>query len=168
MSVHLSLQVLQRAKYCTLGVLEKIRMHPDRFRPLFCHVPSALTADLMEDIFSISLSPEGSNRRSAEEMVVTFWSDYLQDSEGNLNLYIWECYVQNEFNLQTFNLATGASVVSPIGFSPTPSVEFIHKEDDDFSSVPMFPIANTCVNCVKLPLHTAYNVFKEKIDLILL
>lgn len=64
--------------------------------------------------------------------------------------------------------ATGASVVPPIGFSPTPSVEFFHKEDDDFSSVPMFPIANTCVNCVKLPLHTAYNVFKEKIDLILL
>lgn len=63
-------------------------MHPDSFRPLFCHVPSALTADLMEDIFSISLSPEGSNRRSAEEMVVSFWRDYLQDSEGNLNLYI--------------------------------------------------------------------------------
>lgn len=63
-------------------------MDPESFWPLFCHVPSALTADLMEDIFSISLSPERSNRRSAEEMIIRFWRDYLQDSEGNLNLYI--------------------------------------------------------------------------------
>lgn len=71
-----------------LGVLEKIRMHPESFWPLFCHVPSALTADRMEDIFSISLSPEGSNKRSAEEMVVTFWRDFLQDSQFNLSVYL--------------------------------------------------------------------------------
>ncbi|KAL7394479.1 hypothetical protein ABVT39_026611 [Epinephelus coioides] len=39
--------------------------------------------------------------------------------------------------------ATGASVVPPIGFSPTPSVQFIHKGDDGFSTS-MFPLANTC------------------------
>uniref|UniRef100_A0A3Q2QF75 HECT domain-containing protein n=1 Tax=Fundulus heteroclitus TaxID=8078 RepID=A0A3Q2QF75_FUNHE len=47
-------------------------------------------------------------------------------------------------------------------FSPTPCVQFIHKDDDDFSSP--FPMANTCINSIKLPLHTSYQVFKEKFD----
>ncbi|KAK7168464.1 hypothetical protein R3I94_002513 [Phoxinus phoxinus] len=34
-------------------------------------------------------------------------------------------------------------------FSPTPSVQSIHKGEDDFSSTPMFPMANTCVNCIR-------------------
>lgn len=42
-----------------------------------------LTADQVDDLFNIHLSPEGSNRRAAEETVVTFWRDYLQDAEGN-------------------------------------------------------------------------------------
>ncbi|XP_071777645.1 G2/M phase-specific E3 ubiquitin-protein ligase-like [Centroberyx gerrardi] len=139
----------------TLGVLEKIPRHPDSFRPLFCYEPSTLTADRVDDLFSIRLSPEGSNKRAAEEMVVTFWRDYLQDAEEE----------EGPSKLQKIlAFATGASVVPPIGFSPTPSVQFIHKGDDDFSSTPMFPMANTCVNCIKLPLHVSYQLFKEKFD----
>uniref|UniRef100_UPI003AAF346D G2/M phase-specific E3 ubiquitin-protein ligase-like n=1 Tax=Centroberyx gerrardi TaxID=166262 RepID=UPI003AAF346D len=139
----------------TLGVLEKIRRHPDSFRPLFCYEPSTLTADRVDDLFSIRLSPEGSNKRAAEEMVVTFWRDYLQDAEEE----------EGPSKLQKIlAFATGASVVPPIGFSPTPSVQFIHKGDDDFSSTPMFPMANTCVNYIKLPLHVSYQLFKEKFD----
>ena len=67
----------------TLGVLDQIRQHPDSFQPLFCHEPKTLTADRVDDLFSIRLSPEGSNKRAAEEMVVTFWRDYLQDAEGH-------------------------------------------------------------------------------------
>uniref|UniRef100_A0A3Q1FAB6 HECT domain-containing protein n=1 Tax=Acanthochromis polyacanthus TaxID=80966 RepID=A0A3Q1FAB6_9TELE len=40
--------------------------------------------------------------------------------------------------------ATGASVVPPI--------------DDGFSTS-MFPLANTCANCIKLPLHVSYQLF---------
>uniref|UniRef100_A0A3P8RJW6 HECT domain-containing protein n=1 Tax=Amphiprion percula TaxID=161767 RepID=A0A3P8RJW6_AMPPE len=116
----------------TLGVLEKIQKHPDSFRPLFCYEPSPLTADQLDDLFAIRLSPEGSNKRVVEEKILAF--------------------------------ATGASVVPPIGFSPSPSVEFIHKGDDDFSSTPLFPMANTCVNCIRLPLHASYQLFKEKFD----
>uniref|UniRef100_A0A8C7WXR4 HECT domain-containing protein n=1 Tax=Oryzias sinensis TaxID=183150 RepID=A0A8C7WXR4_9TELE len=115
----------------TLGVLQKIRSHPDSFRPLFCYQPCVMTADQMENLFSIRLSPEGSNKRAAEETILAF--------------------------------ATGASVVPAIGFSPTPSVQFMHNEDDDFFSS-MFPMANTCVNCIKLPLHTSYQLFREKFD----
>lgn len=66
----------------TLGVLDAIGMHPDSFRPLMCHEPSPLTADLMDQLFHIRLSAVGSNKRQAEERVVPFWRDYLQDVEG--------------------------------------------------------------------------------------
>lgn len=66
----------------TLGVLEKIQQHPEAFKPLLCHAPCPLWADRIENLFSIRLSPEGSNKRVAEEAVVTFWRDYLQDAEG--------------------------------------------------------------------------------------
>ncbi|XP_063755391.1 uncharacterized protein LOC134874991 [Eleginops maclovinus] len=139
----------------TLGVLEKIRRHPDSFKPLFCYEASLLTADQMDNLFSIPLSPEGSNKRTAEEMVVIFWRDYLQDAEEE----------EGPSKLQKIlAFATGASVVPPIGFSPTPSVEFIHKGEDDYASTPLFPMANTCVNCIRLPLHVSYELFKDKFD----
>ncbi|XP_023805819.1 G2/M phase-specific E3 ubiquitin-protein ligase-like [Oryzias latipes] len=107
-----------------------------------------MTADQMENLFSIRLSPEGSNKRAAEETVVTFWRDYLLDAEEE----------EGPSKLQKIlAFATGASVVPAIGFSPTPSVQFMHNEDDDFFSS-MFPMANTCVNCIKLPLHTSYQL----------
>uniref|UniRef100_A0A3P9CSX9 HECT domain-containing protein n=1 Tax=Maylandia zebra TaxID=106582 RepID=A0A3P9CSX9_9CICH len=137
----------------TLGVLEKMRRHPDSFRPLFCYEPHMLTADQVDDLFNIHLSPERSNRRAAEETVVTFWRDYLQDAE------------EGPSKLQKIlAFATGATAVPPIGFSPAPSIEFIHRGDDDFSSTPIFPLANTCVNCIRLPLHVSYQLFKEKFD----
>lgn len=66
----------------TLGVLDAIRLHPDTFRPLFCHEPPPLTADILEQLFEIRLSAVGSNKRQAEECVVAFWRDYLLDVEG--------------------------------------------------------------------------------------
>ncbi|XP_051804669.1 G2/M phase-specific E3 ubiquitin-protein ligase-like [Acanthochromis polyacanthus] len=123
--------------------------------PLFCYEPSTLTADQLDDLFTIRLSPEGSNKRVVEEVVIPFWRDYLQDAEEE----------EGPSKLQKIlAFATGASVVPPIGFSPSPSVEFIHKGDDDFSSIPLFPMANTCVNCIRLPLHASYQLFKEKFD----
>ncbi|XP_026005985.1 G2/M phase-specific E3 ubiquitin-protein ligase-like isoform X2 [Astatotilapia calliptera] len=100
-------------------------------------------------------STEGSNRRTAEEMVVTFWRDYLQateEEEGHSKLE------------KLLAFATGATAVPPIGFSPAPLIEFIHRGDDDFSSTPIFPLANTCVNCIRLPLHVSYQLFKEMFD----
>lgn len=66
----------------TLGVLDAIQRHPDSFRPLMCHEPSPLNADMIDHLFHIRLSVVGSNKRRAEEVVVPFWRDYLQDVEG--------------------------------------------------------------------------------------
>uniref|UniRef100_A0A672G425 HECT domain-containing protein n=1 Tax=Salarias fasciatus TaxID=181472 RepID=A0A672G425_SALFA len=51
--------------------------------------------------------------------------------------------------------ATGASETPPIGFSPAPSIEFL-RDDSHGYSTNMFPIANTCINCLKLPIITSY------------
>ncbi|KAI4800069.1 hypothetical protein KUCAC02_016606 [Chaenocephalus aceratus] len=148
-------ELLQKVRK-TLGVLDEVRKHPDSFKPLFCYEEHLLSADQMDNLFIIQLSPEGSNTRTAEERVVTYWRDYLQDAEEE------EEGLTKVQKILAF--ATGASVVPPIGFSPTPSVEFIHNGEDDFASTPLVPIANTCANCIGLPLHVSYGVFKDKFD----
>ncbi|XP_028254486.1 G2/M phase-specific E3 ubiquitin-protein ligase-like [Parambassis ranga] len=138
----------------SLGVLDKIQTHPESFRPLLCWSPTTLTADLIDSLFTIRLSPVGSNRRQAEEMVVPFWRDYLADAEDQ----------EGTQKLETIlAFATGASAVSPIGFSPQPSIEFLHQEHDG-GNPSKLPIANTCINCLKLPLHTSYDDFQENMD----
>ncbi|CAM4609845.1 unnamed protein product [Leuciscus chuanchicus] len=120
----------------TLGVLDKIQAHPESFRPLLCWSPTTLTADLVDSLFNIRLSPVGSNRRHQEG-------------------------IQKLETILAF--ATGASTVPPIGFSPQPSIEFLHLEHDaEINS--KLPIANTCINCLKLPLHTTYRDFQENMD----
>ncbi|KAI9520680.1 hypothetical protein NQZ68_015600 [Dissostichus eleginoides] len=116
---------------------------------------SALTAEIMEDLFTIHLSAQGSNKRRAEEMVVPYWRDYLidvEDQEGPSKLE------------QILAFATGATVIPPIGFQPTPSIDFLHEEEYGDSAVSNLPLANTCINCLKLPLHSSYSVFKAKLD----
>ncbi|KAK2850768.1 hypothetical protein Q5P01_007044 [Channa striata] len=58
--------------------------------------------------------------------------------------------------------ATGASVIPPVSFSPQPSVEFLH--DQSLSPKLCLPMANTCINCLKLPLLDKYEHFRESTD----
>ncbi|XP_076141258.1 uncharacterized protein LOC143123864 isoform X2 [Alosa pseudoharengus] len=138
----------------TLGVLNLLQQYPDSFRPLFSFQPSPMTWEFMEDLFEIRRSTEGSNKWTAEDPVVSFWRDYLLDSyqeDGPKKLQ------------KILAFATGATMVPPVGFSPCPSVEFIHN-GADCTSTPMFPTANTCINTIRLPLHDSYKQFKEKFD----
>ncbi|XP_059912148.1 G2/M phase-specific E3 ubiquitin-protein ligase-like, partial [Gadus macrocephalus] len=137
----------------TLGVLDAIRMHPVAFRPLMCHEPSPLTADVLENLFVIRLSAVGSNRRRAEECVVPFWRDYLMDieeQEGPLTLG----------GILAF--ATGANEIPPLGLSPRPSVDFLH--DLPPGQGRHLPTANTCINCLKLPLVNNYEDVKDSME----
>ncbi|XP_028445541.1 G2/M phase-specific E3 ubiquitin-protein ligase [Perca flavescens] len=134
----------------TLSVLDAIRMHPDAFRPLFCHEPSPLTADVLEQLFEIRLSAVGRNKRRAEECVVAFWRDYLLDVE------------EQEGPLQLGGIlafATGANDIPPLAFSPLPSGVFLHE-------LPLrqgrhLPTANTCINCFKLTVLKKFEDFKD-------
>lgn len=58
--------------------------------------------------------------------------------------------------------ATGANVIPPVGFFPRPSIDFLH----DHSGTPgrHLPMANTCINCLKLPLLDTFEDFRESMD----
>ncbi|KAK2842787.1 hypothetical protein Q5P01_012987 [Channa striata] len=115
-----------------------IQMYPDSFRPLFCHEPSPLTAEMMDHLFHIRLPEMGSNERRAEELV------------GPSKLG------------KILAFARGASVIPPVGFSPQPSVEFLH--DQSMSPKLCLLFSNTCINCLKLPLLDKYEHFRESTD----
>ncbi|MED6243903.1 hypothetical protein ATANTOWER_029703 [Ataeniobius toweri] len=83
------------------------------------------------------------------QLIVIFFST---DEEGSSKLQ----------NILVF--ATGANEIPPVGFSPAPSIEFNHEGSEESSSKRMFPMANTCINCLKLPLITSYEAFKESMD----
>uniref|UniRef100_A0A8C1RVK8 HECT domain-containing protein n=1 Tax=Cyprinus carpio TaxID=7962 RepID=A0A8C1RVK8_CYPCA len=60
--------------------------------------------------------------------------------------------------------ATGARCVPPVGFTPQPTIENLHEEDSESAVISRFPTANTCINWLKLPLHTTYGEFKSSMD----
>ncbi|XP_062401837.1 uncharacterized protein LOC134092781 isoform X2 [Sardina pilchardus] len=133
----------------TLGVLDALRMHPDNFRHLMCYEPAILSAELLENLFEVRKSGEGTNKRLLEERVVPLWNDYLLNSE--------EVGPSKLGEILTF--ATGADKIPPVGFSPKPSIEFLHEMPDS-----LFPMANTCINCLKLPLIFVYEKFEANMD----
>ncbi|KAJ8004357.1 hypothetical protein DPEC_G00158330 [Dallia pectoralis] len=97
---------------------------------------------------------KGSNKRISEEVVIPFWRDCLQDAQDESPAKLQEILA----------FATGATVIPPIGFDPTPSIGFLHENGHQDTSASSLPIANTCINCLNLPLHKSYIVFKEKMD----
>jgi len=70
-------------------VLDAIVAHPQQFRALMCPCTSTLTADFMEATFHPQLSEPGSNRRAAENIVYTWWLEFLQDAEGWFGMLRW-------------------------------------------------------------------------------
>ena len=65
----------------TLGVLELLRNNPTVMRPLLIRSSVKHTADTMYDSFTICFSPDGSNKRVAEEATVMLWFHFLQTVE---------------------------------------------------------------------------------------
>ncbi|XP_056132671.1 G2/M phase-specific E3 ubiquitin-protein ligase-like [Lampris incognitus] len=129
----------------TLGILEKIQLHSDVFRKVLCYTPDGLSADNMDDLFEIRWSETGSNRRREENKVVAYWRDFLQDAEEESGTTTLQ---------EILTFATGSNMVPPIGFAPQPSVEFLHNGGK-------YPTANTCINCLHLPIHARYDDFKN-------
>ncbi|XP_076149223.1 G2/M phase-specific E3 ubiquitin-protein ligase-like [Alosa pseudoharengus] len=133
----------------TLGVLQKLQMNPESFSGVLCHSKSDLTSEVMDRLFSVKLSTPGSNRMATESNVVAFWRDFLQDAEEESG--------ESPTLHDILQFATGSNEVPPIGFSPQPSIEFLHEGGK-------YPIANTCVNFLRLPIHTNYDSFREAMD----
>uniref|UniRef100_A0A3P8S6T4 HECT domain-containing protein n=1 Tax=Amphiprion percula TaxID=161767 RepID=A0A3P8S6T4_AMPPE len=126
-----------------VGVLEAVQRYPVQMKCLFVNGEKALTATDMESLFQIIHSKRGSNAFQEECRTLTFWQDYLQDTE---------C-VSLEDILVFF---TGCDNIPALGFSPKPSLEFINHS--------RFPVANTCDNILRIPLHASYTAFKHDMD----
>ncbi|XP_070577462.1 G2/M phase-specific E3 ubiquitin-protein ligase-like isoform X3 [Ptychodera flava] len=139
-----------KAGLSTLNVMETVISHPTLFREVFVHTEKDLTVQTMTALFdaSQSVSPEGSNKRSEESQVLSFWEDYLveiQDAETEVTLR------------DILIFATGLDNIPPLGFSPSPTLEFVRDE----GCGRILPSANTCGNVLRIPVVKSYELFKE-------
>ncbi|NXF79536.1 G2E3 ligase, partial [Sclerurus mexicanus] len=124
----------------TLGVLEKIQMHPDAFSSILCHKPERLSAETICDLFTIHSSV-------CENKGVDFWMGYLQDVESGESVVTLE---------DILLFVTGASSIPSIGFDPEPTIKFLRIR---------YPIGNRLLNCLELPITKTYEQFKNKMEL---
>lgn len=130
-----------------LNFLTALQQHPTLLSPVLCHMEKKLTALELERLFKPDFSPSGSNRRHLESQTVGYWSDYLLDCEES----------QTAVSVgDVLMFATGLTSLPPSGLDPLPSLQFL---DDS-----LFPMANTCLNLLKLPMITSYSVFKSNMD----
>lgn len=65
----------------SLGVLEAVRAIPQLFEQVFCYEDVQLTAAMVTALFRPHYSLEGTNERTAECRVISWWRDYLLDAE---------------------------------------------------------------------------------------
>lgn len=67
----------------TLNMLYLIRENPKQFCSLFVHTPiEKISGDSVYKLFKAVLSPDGSNRREEEELVLMWWADLIYHIEG--------------------------------------------------------------------------------------
>ena len=131
-----------------LGVLEAVISSPEVFTLVFCYVPVDLTADMFCDIITVCCSEEGSNKRTTESVVVSYWHDYLQDAEeGEVTIALSDVLFFTSGCKQLPPLRLGWEFIS---------LEFVHYADTDGNLSP-YPMANTCGPVLSLPvIHKSY------------
>ncbi|XP_035183627.1 G2/M phase-specific E3 ubiquitin-protein ligase [Oxyura jamaicensis] len=125
----------------TLGVLEKMEMHPVAFSSIFCHKPERLSAEILCDLFTIHCSSGVKEVGGAD-----FWMGYLQDVESGESVVTLE---------DILYFVTGSFSIPPIGFDPEPTIKFLHVS---------YPIGNRLLNCLELPITKTYESFKNKME----
>ena len=125
-----------------LRVLEAMRNHPDVFHEAFCYTPGVLTASSFEALFpEVTRQCEGSNRRLVENLVLSHWRDFLEDTEEDASTFSFS-------NILFFT--TGCKQLPPLGLSC------------EIVKLSKFPKANTCTGILYLPVvHKDYGQFKD-------
>ena len=62
----------------TMNLLYLMREYPAKFRPLLVwSQPDKVSGDLLYSLFKPILSPDGSNKREQEELVLMWWADMI-------------------------------------------------------------------------------------------
>ncbi|XP_056615096.1 G2/M phase-specific E3 ubiquitin-protein ligase-like [Triplophysa dalaica] len=130
----------------TLGLLSQVKMHPNAFKQVFCTSHRKLRAEDLMSLFKAELSCPGSNRWRLEKKVEGYWRDFLVDVEDG----VFEIELQ-----QILIFASGADRIPALGFTPQPTISFIHEIGRNY------PEANTCLVKLKLPIHETYENFTK-------
>ena len=133
-----------------LGVLEAMFKYPKLFREAFCYKSQPLTVSMVQSIFTVERSEEGSNRRNAESLILLHWNDFLQDAEED----------PTQISLsEILFFASGCKILPPqelVG-----QIHFLHEAEKD-GKLSKFPKANTCACILKLPVvHVDYKSFEN-------
>jgi hypothetical protein len=133
-----------------LGVLRAVESNPDVFNKVFCYNPINLSMETFTQIISVHFSEEGSNNRLSENLVISYWNDYLQDTEE----------AETEMSLSgLLFFCTGCKEMPPLGCHVT--VDFLHEPENN-GELSKFPKANTCGCVLALPVtHKSYQSFKD-------
>ena len=132
-----------------------LRSHPEQFLPLFLNAPKPLAPGTRQDLFTLDLAHEGSNRRDMEEETALFWVTFLFEFGEDGSLSFQDDNTQVLAYLITLpdilNFVTGSTEVPTTGFVPSSTISF--------STTTKYPIASTCSNCLTLPLGLQYEEF---------
>lgn len=136
-----------------MGILNLIEKHLNTTAQVFCsNSLLKLTASRMDSLFVPELAEEGANVRPQQELIIMHWRDYLQDCEERKEGPTLE---------KILVFATGADSIPPMGFLPSPTVEFWDN---------IHPRSNACANVMVLPLHLqdglslSYDKFRDLMD----
>lgn len=135
-----------------------------------------------EALFIINHNPEGSNKRNVENLILSFWKNFIIDCFGIKldTCYSFEFFLSylftefentDETELEEYEISrlcsleeilifcTGSNNVPVFGFDHPIYIEFLHED----SSV--FPKANTCGLHLHLPVtHDNYDTFKNQMS----
>uniref|UniRef100_A0A4X2JPI0 G2/M-phase specific E3 ubiquitin protein ligase n=1 Tax=Vombatus ursinus TaxID=29139 RepID=A0A4X2JPI0_VOMUR len=125
----------------TLGVLETMQKYPEAFYSVLCHKPERLTTKILSDLFTMHKLSEAQDTRA-----VGFWMNYLQNVESGESVVTLE---------DILLFATGCRSIPPVGFQPTPSIEFLHAD---------YPVGTKYYNKLTLPITNTYKEFQENMD----
>ncbi|XP_070984324.1 G2/M phase-specific E3 ubiquitin-protein ligase-like [Oncorhynchus clarkii lewisi] len=134
----------------TLGVFDQVQMFPGAFVGLFCSSHDKLTADTMAALFTVQFSDQ-EETAGKEAAVVTFWRHYLLECE------VGRCATSLE---DVLIFATSADVVPAVGFSPSPTLSFLHPLDPAGA----FPVSQPSSNRLLLPVVPSYQAFKKHME----
>uniref|UniRef100_A0A3P9CG92 HECT domain-containing protein n=1 Tax=Maylandia zebra TaxID=106582 RepID=A0A3P9CG92_9CICH len=78
-------------------------------------------------------------------------------SEYHYDFVFFYLIVENDVSLEDILVfCTGCDSIPALGFSPKPSLEFVTNC--------RFPVANTCENILRIPVHAVYTTFKSDMD----
>lgn len=83
----------------TLDFLNALEQHPALFMPFMCYSENKLTADALESLFRVQLSPPGSTMRQEETRSLNYWQDYLLYVEGTNCYYNCKKYAESSLQL---------------------------------------------------------------------